>query len=74
MEHALQVQSQEPIPAEPVSRDQIIKYTSTFGLTPELNDLEKQQFIQIAEAYQLNPFKKEIYASPTAKVIIVASQ
>ena len=64
MEHALQVQSQEPMPVETISRDQIIKYMNTFGLASELNDLEKQQFIQIAEAYQLNPFKKEIYAVP----------
>lgn len=64
MEQALQVQNHESASIEPISRDQIIKYLDTFGLTSELNDLEKQQFIEIAEAYQLNPFKREIYAVP----------
>ncbi|NCN05100.1 MAG: phage recombination protein Bet [Spirochaetales bacterium] len=64
MEHALQVQNHEPPPVEPISRDQIIKYLDTFGLTSELNDLEKEQFVEIAEAYQLNPFKREVYCVP----------
>lgn len=64
MEHALQVQSHEPPAVEPISREQIIKYLDTFGLTSELNDLEKEQFVEIAEAYQLNPFKREVYCVP----------
>jgi len=53
----------EQVPPE-VNREQIIKYMDTFGLASELNDQEKNQFIEIAEAYQLNPFKREIYAVP----------
>ncbi len=60
---ALQVHNQDSPPPE-VSRDQLIKYLDAFGLTTELNDQEKNQFIEIAEAYQLNPFKREIYAVP----------
>lgn len=47
-----------------VSRDQILKYLDAFGLASELTEQEKLQFIEIAEAYQLNPFKREIYAVP----------
>jgi phage recombination protein Bet len=47
-----------------VNRAQIIKYLDAFGLASELTEQEKLQFIEIAEAYQLNPFKREIYAVP----------
>jgi phage recombination protein Bet len=47
-----------------VSREQISKYLDAFGLASELTEQEKLQFIEIAEAYQLNPFKREIYAVP----------
>jgi len=53
----------EQLPKE-VNREQIIQYLDTFGLNNELNEQEKNQFIEIAEAYQLNPFKREIYAVP----------
>lgn len=52
------------LPHQEVSREQIVKYLDTFGLTNELTEQEKSQFIEIAEAYQLNPFKREIYAVP----------
>ena len=64
MEQALQTRPTEQAPAEPVSREHITKYLNTFGLANELSDMEKQQFVEIAEAYQLNPFKREIYAVP----------
>jgi len=60
---AFQEQPQE-LPRQEVSRDQIVKYLDTFGLANELTEQEKSQFIEIAEAYQLNPFKREIYAVP----------
>lgn len=62
---AFQDNSNPPdLPRQEVSRDQIIKYLDTFGLTNELSEQEKSQFVEIAEAYQLNPFKREIYAVP----------
>ena len=53
-------------PSAPVEIDQqkIVEYLDTFGLSNELTDQEKRQFIEIAVAYQLNPFKREIYCVP----------
>ena len=33
------------------------------GLAPSLTDKEKMQFLEIARAYNLNPFKREIYCT-----------
>ncbi len=58
------IENHTDLPRQEVNRDQIAKYLDTFGLANELSDREKSQFIEIAEAYQLNPFKREIYAVP----------
>ena len=42
----------------------ILNYLKTFSLSTTLNDNEAQQFIEIAKAFQLNPFKREIYCIP----------
>lgn len=47
-----------------ISDDLIIKYMSSFGLANSLTDSEKSQFIEIARAFQLNPFKREVYCIP----------
>jgi len=47
-----------------IDRNQIIKYLDTFGLTGKLQQDEKERFVEIAKAYQLNPFKREIYCVP----------
>ena len=47
-----------------VSRDKIEKYLDTFGIGTGLTNSEKEQFIEIAQAYSLNPFKREIYCVP----------
>jgi len=44
-----------------IGKQKIMQYMDTFGLSKELTDQEKQQFIEIACAYQLNPFKREIH-------------
>ncbi|GAB3948413.1 hypothetical protein GCM10028805_22740 [Spirosoma harenae] len=38
-------------------------YLKSMGLAKKLNQDETAQFLQIAKAYQLNPFKREIYAT-----------
>ena len=38
-----------------------------FGIATQLEDGEKKQFIEIATAFQLNPFKREIYYIPYGK-------
>jgi phage recombination protein Bet len=44
-----------------VSEKEIVSYLDAFGLATKLNDKEKVQFVNIAKAYNLNPFKREIY-------------
>jgi len=44
-----------------VSENKIIQYMEASGIGDNLNDHEKRQFIEVAKAYQLNPFKREIY-------------
>lgn len=39
----------------------ITEYMDSYNIAAQLTDKEKMQFISIAKAYQLNPFKKEIY-------------
>jgi phage recombination protein Bet len=51
-------------PAELITRDTIFDYLEAFGLTEQLSRQEAEQFVEIAKAYQLNPFKREIYCIP----------
>ena len=47
----------------PVTDKELIKYLDTLGLVDKLTEVEKQTFLEIAKAYNLNPFKREIYAA-----------
>lgn len=49
---------------EIITADTITSYMDSFNVASNLTDTEKQQFIKIATAYQLNPFKREIYCTP----------
>lgn len=42
---------------------QLMEYMDTSGLTKQLNPKEKAMFINMAKAYGLNPFKREIYCT-----------
>ncbi len=48
---------------EVVSKDQLIKFLDTAGLATRLTDKEKESFIEISQAFGLNPFKREIHCS-----------
>ena len=50
-----------PPPLPVVTEKDIEKYMIAFGIGSQLNTNEKRQFIEIATAYSLNPFKREIY-------------
>ena len=52
---------------EAITRDKITAYLQTFGLVAQLQKNEVDQFVEIATAYQLNPFKREIYCIPYGK-------
>jgi hypothetical protein len=45
-----------------VSEQELLDYLDTFGSTGALLPTEKLQFLHVAKAYGLNPFKREIYA------------
>lgn len=45
---------------EVVSEKKLTEYLNLFG-AKDLTDKEKMQFLEIAKAYNLNPFKREIY-------------
>lgn len=53
-----------PMVKEEIDEKTIIEYLDAFGLSNELTDQEKKQFIQIATSFQLNPFKREVYCVP----------
>lgn len=54
-----QITKHEP---QAITDAELIKYLDVMGLSKMLLENEKQAFIQIAKLYQLNPFKREIYA------------
>jgi phage recombination protein Bet len=43
--------------------DKIKKYLHTMNLASNLTNSEVEQFIEIAQSFELNPFKREIYAN-----------
>jgi phage recombination protein Bet len=44
-----------------ITEQTLFNYLDAFGLATQLDNKEKTQFVEIAKAYQLNPFKREIY-------------
>lgn len=50
--------------AEIITRDKIMEYLDSFGLLNSLSQQEASQFVEIAQAFNLNPFKREIYCIP----------
>jgi len=46
---------------ETIKRDNVLSYLKSFGMLNVLNDTEITQFVETATAFQLNPFKREIY-------------
>lgn len=46
-----------------ISTKQLTGYLDIMGLATQLTDKEKNQFLEISQAFGLNPFKREIYCS-----------
>ena len=46
------------------AKELAIKYLDSLGFTKPLKYEQKETFIEICTAYQLNPFKREIWAVP----------
>jgi phage recombination protein Bet len=58
MENNKQIQKIEPVTAK-----ELTSYLDVMGLSAQLTDKEKVQFLEISQAFGLNPFKREIYCS-----------
>ena len=49
--------------AESISKEKLLNYLKIANVASKLTEQEKLNFIEIAQAYQLNPFKREIYCN-----------
>ena len=50
-----------PIPDIP--KQTILDYLAAIGLSSELTEAERTQFVSVCQAFGLNPFKREVYAT-----------
>lgn len=50
-----------------IDEKKIVEFMDASGVGKELTAGEKKQFIEVSRAYQLNPFKREIYCIPYGK-------
>ena len=58
--------SPSPPPAQPIPdipSKTILDYLSATGLSPELTEAERTQFVTVCQAFGLNPWKREAYAT-----------
>jgi phage recombination protein Bet len=46
-----------------IPKQTILDYLDATGLSPELTEAEKTQFVSVCQAFGLNPFKREVYAT-----------
>jgi phage recombination protein Bet len=55
----------EPPPTVPsipdIPKQTILDFLSAFGLASQLTEPEKLQFIEVAQAFRLNPFRREVH-------------
>jgi phage recombination protein Bet len=58
------VEQQQTMVAEAIDGKKIREYLEAFGLSNGMSDREVKQFAEVAQAFQLNPFKREIYCIP----------
>lgn len=58
------VRTEDTRAVAPVSEKTITDYLAAFGLANQLTKQETSQFVEIAKAYSLNPFKREVYCVP----------
>ena len=55
----------EPPPTMPaipdIPKQTILDFLNAFGLASQLTESEKLQFIEVAQAFRLNPFRREVH-------------
>ena len=50
------------MPAIPdIPKQTILDFLKAFGLASQLTETEKLQFIEVAQAFRLNPFRREVH-------------
>jgi len=52
-----------PFQTVEVQKQTLLDYLTAFGLASQLTQEEKLQFIEVAQAFRLNPFKREIHVA-----------
>lgn len=52
-----------PTSTAEVQKQTLLDYLTAFGLASQLTQEEKLQFIEVAQAFRLNPFKREIHVA-----------
>jgi len=57
------MKNQELATNQAVQEAELIQHLDNLGLTSKLTDGEKNTFIQISKAFNLNPFKREVHVS-----------
>jgi len=57
--------AQSPIvpPIPDIPKQTILDYLAAIGLSSELTEAERTQFVSVCQAFGLNPFKREVYAT-----------
>lgn len=55
-------QTESAVPSE-VQHQTVLDFLTAFGLASQLTESEKLQFIEVAQAFKLNPFKREIHVA-----------
>ena len=53
--------TQAMMPQAALSKEKLTDYLNIAGVATKLSEKERMNFIEIAQAYCLNPFKREIY-------------
>jgi len=53
----------QPPPTTEIQKQTLLDYLTAFGLASQLTQEEKLQFIEVAHAFGLNPFKREIHVA-----------
>ncbi len=57
-------ESPPTMPAVPeIRKETVLDFLKAFGLATQLTESEKLQFIEIAQAFGLNPFKREVHVA-----------
>ncbi len=51
------------LPTTEVQKQTLLDYLTAFGLASQLTQEEKLQFIEVAQAFRLNPFRREIHVA-----------